>query len=172
MCMGKHHTSVCLGPTPQAYDLQATTPPSDPNHRPQTPKGESHSQVHAFLVPINLANVPTNSTVAKSHSWKLSQQILHYDNPPCAATVLFDEREQRSFMIQKVACYRQCCCRSISEQVPSTDPTLSPRILNLAHPVTSNESLNAMSLLIGSDHYWELESARVQYQSTSCWRRI
>ena len=96
--------------------------------------------------------------MAKSHSWKLSQQILHYDNPHCAAALLFDEREQRSFMTQKVACYHQCCCylrrgnsstcpsnwtycRSISEQVPSTDLTLSRRSVNLAHPVTSNESL-------------------------------
>ena len=59
--MGKHHTNVCLGPTLQAFDPQTTTPPPDPNHSPQTSKGGSHSQVHASLVPINLANVLTNS---------------------------------------------------------------------------------------------------------------
>lgn len=152
MCMGKHHTSACQGPTPQISDLQTTTPPSDPNHSPQTPKGESYSQVHASLVPINLANVP--QIVAKSHSWKLSQPIVQYDNTHCAATLLFDGREQRSFMTQKVACYRQCCCyprRGNSSTCPCTSfinqgqvnkGALYPSLLLTSLHLANNETLS------------------------------
>ena len=99
-CKGRHHTSLCLGPTnpPTSPQIMKGIAPA---HSPQTSTGELPSQVHASLAPIN----PANSTVNHGQLALLKTAIatVGHDLTHCEANILFDEGAQRSFITQTLA---------------------------------------------------------------------